>query len=558
MDAMESGFLVLDFGSQYVWLIVRRFRELGYPSEALRFDEPLEAIRQKNPLGIVISGGPASVLDKGAPSRPVQELQDIAPVLAVCYGMQLAAHQKGGALLRSKDRTYGQNVIFWERPLVLPSAALEGKSPEKPAQKGRGESPPAAAPAGQKTPGSKKQENSRSGKAAKAEKISQKVWMSHGDSVKTLPPGAELLARDSRGLTAAFAMGARLWAFQFHPEVSHTEGGGRLLKAFAEDLCRAPAGRRQPRNIINSLIQKIREQAPDGEKVFCALSGGVDSTVAAALLSRALGPENIRCVFVDTGLLRKGEYEEVMDICRSLNFNVKGLREGERFLSGLKGVSDPEAKRKIIGRVFIEIFEREAAGCGLLAQGTLYPDVIESLSPKGSGAVIKSHHNVGGLPKNMRLKLVEPLRDLFKDEVREIGAALGISRKILGRHPFPGPGLAVRCPGPVQKESLDILREADAIFIEELKSHGLYDKVWQAFCVLLPVQSVGVQGDSRSYDRAIALRAVSSEDGMTADWSAFPAAFLRRVSRRIVNGVQGINRVVYDITSKPPGTIEWE
>ena len=505
---MESGFLILDFGSQYTWLIARRFRELGHPSEALPYNESLEAIRQKKPLGIVVSGGPASVLEEGAPSRPIKDLQNIAPVLALCYGMQLAAHQKGGSLLQARDRTYGRSEIFWEKPLA----------------------------AGGKT---------------------QKVWMSHGDSVKTLPPGAELLAQDAKGLIAAFAM-ERLWAFQFHPEVSHTEGGKELLRAFAEDFCRAPKGKRQPRLIADQLIQKLRERVPPSEKVFCALSGGVDSTAAAALLIRALGAERLRCVFVDTGFLRKGEYEEIMEIYRSLNLKVKGLREESLFFSELKGVSDPEKKRKIIGRVFIEIFEREMGDCKWLAQGTLYPDVIESFSPKGAGAAIKSHHNVGGLPKNMKMKLVEPLRELFKDEVREIGASLGISGKILGRHPFPGPGLAVRCLGPVQKESLDILREADAIYIEELKSHGLYDKIWQAFCVLLPVQSVGVQGDGRSYEKALVLRAVASEDGMTADWHPFSAEFLRRVSRRIVNEVQGINRVVYDITSKPPGTIEWE
>ena len=505
---MKPGFLILDFGSQYTWLIARVFRELGYFSEALPYDEPLENIKRKAPLGIVLSGGPNSVLTSSSPQRPLDELSKIAPLLGICYGMQLIAFQKGGKLAKSSQRTYGFNQIEWKEPLV---------------------------------PGLK----------------TQKVWMSHGDSISALPPSARLLSQDSKSLVTAFCM-ERILAFQFHPEVSHTEKGRELIQYFASEFCKAPPGNWSPDQMTDRLIQEIRKQVPSHQKVFCALSGGVDSTVTAVLLSQALGPSSVQCVFVDTGLLRQSEYEEVLDNYAPLKLNIKGIKAESLFLKALKGVSDPEQKRKIIGALFIDLFKKEMQGCQYLSQGTLYPDVIESLSPRGAGETIKSHHNVGALPKNLKLKLIEPLRELFKDEVRQIGARLGISPQLLNRHPFPGPGLAIRCLGLVTAEKIHRLQKADAIYIEELKKQDLYDKVWQAFCVLLPLKTVGVQGDSRTYDQIIALRAVSSTDGMTADWVPFPPEFLQRLSCRIVNEVQGVNRVLYDITSKPPGTIEWE
>lgn len=504
----QRGFVILDFGSQYTWLIARRFREMSYYSEIVAYDEPIENIRKKQPYGIVISGGPSSVLEKDSPTRSVDELLKVAPVLAICYGMQLAALQKGGKLHKSKLRTYGQNDITWENDQI---------SPQK----------------------------------------NQSVWMSHGDSIDKLPSQAKLLAKDKKNLIVGFSMD-RLWALQFHPEVSHTENGSHLLKSFTQKLCQAPQGLWDSKIIVSHLINSIKEQVPKNEKVFCGLSGGVDSTVTAKLLSQALGSKRVHCVFVDTGLLRKHEHQEVLDIYKSLNLNVKAVKAKDDFLSPLKNITDPEQKRKIIGKVFIDIFKKEMKSCSYLAQGTLYPDIIESLSPKGSGVTIKSHHNVGGLPKNLNLKLIEPLKELFKDEVREVGKQMSIPSDILNRHPFPGPGLAVRILGAITEESIILLQDADAIYIEELKKHNLYDKIWQAFCVLLPVKSVGVQGDARSYEKTIVLRAVTSQDGMTANWFDFSKEFLSLVSNRIINEVQGVNRVVYDVTSKPPGTIEWE
>ena len=505
---MKQGFVILDFGSQYTWLIARRFRELGYYSEVLAFDEGLESLRAKQPLGIVLSGGPSSVLDEDSPRRSVDELVSIAPVLGICYGMQLIASQKGGQLLKSAQRTYGYNTIDWKKEIV---------------------------------PNLK----------------SQKVWMSHGDSIQSLPPQAQLLSQDKKSLITAFCMD-KILAFQFHPEVSHTEQGEKLLQFFASAYCRSPKGCWSVGSIQQSLIDNIKQEAPNQEKVFCALSGGVDSSVTAVLLSQALGPDRVNCIFIDTGLLRKNEYEEVFEIYKSLDLNIKGVKAEKIFLKALEGVVDPEQKRKIIGKTFIDIFKKEMKDCQYLSQGTLYPDVIESLSTKGSGVTIKSHHNVGGLPKDLNLQLIEPLRELFKDEVRQLGESLGLSQKILNRHPFPGPGLAIRCLGSVTFSQLEILRKADSIYHEELRKNDLYDKIWQAFCVLLPLKTVGVQGDSRSYEQIIAVRAVTSTDGMTADWFPFSPDFLQHLSCRIVNEVSGAGRVVYDITSKPPGTIEWE
>lgn len=505
---MKKGFVILDFGSQYTWLLARSFRELGFYSEVCPFDIPLSEIKKKAPSGIVISGGPASVLDSGAPRRSVEELRKEAPVLAICYGMQLAALEYGGEVVSSKVRNYGKSLNVWRTPLV----------------KGLKE---------------------------------HTVWMSHGDCVKRLPPGAKELSYGEKDLTVGFAM-ENLWAFQFHPEVSHTERGEDILRSFSENLCKTPGNFWNTSLMEESILEAIRKQIPSSEKVFCALSGGVDSTVAASLLNRALGTDSVHSLFVNTGLLRKGEFQEVLKMYENLGLQVKGIDESRLFLSRLKGVEDPEKKRKIIGHAFIEIFEREMKGCKWLAQGTLYPDVIESLSLKGPAVTIKSHHNVGGLPEKLNLKLVEPLRDLFKDEVRELGCRLKIPEEVLGRHPFPGPGLAVRCPGAVTETKLALLREVDFIFMDELKRQNLYSQIWQAFALLLPVSTVGVQGDSRTYERAVALRAVTSRDGMTADWYPFSGEFLHRVSDRVINEVKGINRVVYDITTKPPGTIEWE
>jgi GMP synthase (glutamine-hydrolysing) len=386
------------------------------------------------------------------------------------------------------------------------------------------------------------------------------VWMSHGDVVKALPAGFEVWGKSDSGHIAAIR-GPRVWAVQFHPEVAHTEKGLEILRGYVFDLCGAEASW-DPPHITSHLIEEIKNKVPAGDHVLCGLSGGVDSSVAAALLTRALGPDRVHCVFVDNGLLRKNEFTDVLEQYKKIGLNVIGVDAEKEFLTALANLSDPEAKRKAIGRVFIEVFQSAAKHiphkCDWLAQGTLYPDVIESVSPRGASVTIKSHHNVGGLPEKMEMKLVEPLRELFKDEVRAIGRELGLPEIILGRHPFPGPGLAIRIIGAVNKPDLETLRECDHIYVSELKKQGLYDKIWQAFCVLLPVKTVGVQGDGRTYEKVLALRAVTSQDGMTADWYPFGFEFLRHVSNRITNEVKGVNRVVYDVTSKPPGTIEWE
>ena len=507
---MDRPIIILDFGSQVSQLIARRLRELGYYSELVPYNTPIENIESKKPFGIVLSGGPSSVHDEGAPYAEVRDLMKIAPLLGICYGMQLLAHVFGGIVVKDDHKEYGHNIVNWKQ-------SVSGVSSE------------------------------------------QKVWMSHGDVVKVPPPGFEILAFSESGHPAAMRS-KNIFALQFHPEVSHTEQGTQLLRYFCEEYCRAKPNW-NANQILDRTLSNIRSQVPAQEKVLCALSGGVDSTVVGRLVTEALGAERVICVFVDNGLLRKGEFEEVLNTYTELKLNVAGVNAKAKFLDRLKGVSDPEEKRKIIGRTFIDVFKSEIKkhkNVTHLAQGTLYPDVIESVSPRGSSVTIKSHHNVGGLPKNLNLKLVEPLRELFKDEVRALGAELKIPKKFLWRHPFPGPGLGIRILGEVDAESIGILQNADHIYTEELKRADLYMHIWQAGAVLLPVRTVGVQGDARTYERTLALRAVTSKDGMTADWFSFPHDFLINVSNRITNEVRGINRVVYDITSKPPGTIEWE
>jgi GMP synthase (glutamine-hydrolysing) len=508
---LTGGFVILDFGSQYTQLIARRLREMGVYSELLPFSTPLDEIKRREPKGIVLSGGPCSVFEDGAPTRSVKELLEVAPILGICYGMQLLAHQLGGAVEAAHRREYGLNKIKWSENVIA------GLKPE------------------------------------------QSVWMSHGDVVTKAPAQFRVVATSDFDHPAAM-VGPGAWGLQFHPEVTHTEKGVEVLRAFVFEFCKAEVNW-APELIASRLMSDIKAKIPPSEKVLCALSGGVDSTVVGVLTTRALGADRVHCVFVDTGLLREGEFEEVMQLYKDLGLNLDGVRASDTFLSRLKGIEDPEKKRQIIGHTFIDVFRDEIKKLGKvqwLAQGTLYPDVIESVSPRGASVTIKSHHNVGGLPKDLDLKLLEPVRELFKDEVRALGEQLGLPRRFLWRHPFPGPGLAVRVLGPVTPEALQILRASDKIFIDELRASRLYDEIWQAFTVLLPVRTVGVQGDARTYAQVLALRAVTSRDGMTADWADLPSDFLRRVSNRITNQVRGVNRVVYDVTSKPPGTIEWE
>ncbi len=506
---MVRGFLILDFGSQYTQVIARRLRDLGYYSEISAYDISVDEIKKKNPFGIILSGGPQSVYDENSPRRDILELGKLKPLLGICYGFQMMVHQTGGKVETSPYREYGRKVLNWKKKF-------------------------------------------RGGD------LIQKVWMSHGDVATHVPPEFQVLAETSHH--PAVIQSDRMLGVQFHPEVFHSERGEEIFHEFAE-MCQA-----QPQWNANSMLEEIsqfvRSQVKEGEKVLCALSGGVDSTVVATLLHKILKPDQLQCVFVDTGLLRDREAEEVMAAYSELHLPVVKVDASEVFLNALSGVTDPERKRKIIGQKFIEVFDQKVKELKThftwLAQGTLYPDVIESVSLHGTSVTIKSHHNVGGLPEKMHLKVLEPVRFLFKDEVRKIGDELQVPHPILYRHPFPGPGLAIRILGAVNSENLEILRKADRVFIDYLKENNLYSEIWQAFCVLLPVQSVGVQGDSRTYDSVLALRAVTSRDGMTADWYDFDLHHLREVSARITNQVKGINRITYDVTSKPPATIEWE
>lgn len=510
--------LILDFGSQVTQLIARRLREAGVYCEIWPYDVDPTRIVAFAPRGIILSGGPASVVEEVAPRAPQAVFEAGVPLLGICYGEQAICAQLGGAVEGSDHREFGRAFV----EVTDDCALLQDVWP----------------------------------KGTRAQ-----VWMSHGDRVTALPEGFRVVAVSEGAPFAAIADDERrIYGVQFHPEVMHTPDGSRLLANFVHRVCGLTGGWTMA-NFRESARAAIHAQVGGG-RVICGLSGGVDSSVAAALIHEAIG-EQLVCIFVDHGLLRAGEADEVVRVFRD-RFNIRLVHRdaSDIFFAALEGVSDPELKRKTIGRLFIEVFEEEAAklgGADFLAQGTLYPDVIESVSTRGGpSAVIKSHHNVGGLPERMRMKLVEPLRELFKDEVRELGRELGLPETIVGRHPFPGPGLAIRIPGPVDREKVRILQKADAIYLEEIRNAGLYDAIWQAFVALLPVKSVGVMGDGRTYDYACALRAVTSTDGMTADVYPFDMSFLTRVAGRIVNEVRGINRVTYDITSKPPGTIEWE
>ena len=513
---MSSRILIIDYGSQFTQLIARRVREARVYSEIHPPTRSVDWIREWNPTGIILSGGPNSVYGEGAPTIDPAVL-DIAPVLAICYGMQLLAHISGGNVIRGQ-REYGRATVDVAEPTGLFAGFDRGEPFE--------------------------------------------VWASHGDHVVTPPPGYVVTATsDGNPVTAMRHESRPIHCVQFHPEVAHTPRGAEIIANFLFEICHATpswtAGA-----FIDDEVAKIRELVGD-RKVICGLSGGVDSSVAATLVHRAIG-DQLTCVFVDTGLLRLHEREQVERMFRaSMGINLVTVDASDRFLGALAGVEDPEQKRKIIGHTFIDVFEdameEHAAGAEFLVQGTLYPDVIESAAPSGGPSVtIKTHHNVGGLKPDMKFKLIEPLRELFKDEVRNVGRELGLSEEMVGRHPFPGPGLAIRVLSAVDSAKLAILRKADAIYLEEIRRAGLYDDIWQAFAVLLPVRSVGVMGDERTYDNVLGLRAVTSTDGMTADWYPFPYDVLAHISNRIIREVHGINRVVYDVSSKPPATIEWE
>lgn len=508
--------LILDFGSQYTQLIARRVRELGVYCEIVPFHYPLEKIIERNPKGVILSGGPSSVTDTDAPRVSADFYDKItAPILGICYGMQLIAVDLGGSSEPAAQREYGHAQL----------KRLSGKTllfqdlPEK-----------------------------------------MDVWMSHGDHVTQLPEGFTTTATTGDVVTAIENIENNIFAVQFHPEVAHTPQGKKILSNFIVNICGCQCDW-SAKSFIADEVAKIKEIVGETGNVICGLSGGVDSTVAAVLVHEAIGNRQT-CVFVNNGLLRADEFESTLKMYRdNLHLNVIGVDASKEFYKALKDVTEPEQKRKIIGGLFIDVFEKEAKKVGkakFLVQGTLYPDVIESVSLRGASVTIKSHHNVGGLPEKMKLKLIEPLRELFKDEVRVFGKELKIPNDILQRHPFPGPGLAVRILGDITPEKVELLQKVDKIFIEELHNFKLYDEVWQAFAVLLPVQSVGIMGDFRTYEKTVALRAVTSTDGMTADWARLPHDFLQKASSRITSEVRGVNRVVYDISSKPPSTIEWE
>ncbi len=509
---MQEKILILDFGSQYTQLIARRIRELSVYCEIYPFNHyPFPDTSVK---GVILSGSPYSVRDENSPKPDLSGIKGKFPLLGVCYGAQLLVQNYGGVVMPSRTREYGRaNLIHIDEKDPLFNGIKPGTQ----------------------------------------------VWMSHGDTIGHIPDNYEIIGSTASVKAGAYRIRNELtWGIQFHPEVYHTTDGLQMITNFVASICGCSRNW-TPDSFIDSTVRKLKNEI-GGDKVILGLSGGVDSSVAASLLNKAVG-RNLTCIFIDNGLLRKNEYDTVLESYKDMGLNIIGVRADEKFLDQLEGIIDPEQKRKIIGRVFIEVFDEEAhkvKDVKWLAQGTIYPDVIESVSVNGPSATIKSHHNVGGLPEKMNLKVIEPLRLLFKDEVRRVGQALGLPDAILKRHPFPGPGLAIRLLGIMTRGKLEILKEADHIFIEGLKKHGLYDSVWQAAVILLPVQSVGVMGDERTYENAAVLRAVVSTDGMTADWAHLPYDFLGAISNEIINKVKGINRVVYDISSKPPSTIEWE
>jgi GMP synthase (glutamine-hydrolysing) len=508
---MSQQILILDFGSQYTQLIARRVRELNVYCEIHPFNKVPELTPDVK--GVILSGSPCSVRDQGSPDVDLSLFKNV-PVLGVCYGAQLIAQKSGGNVVPSKIREYGRAKL----------TTVDHHS-----------------------------------ELLKEISLDTQVWMSHADTIDQVPSNFEIIASTPSVKNAAYRVkGEKIYGIQFHPEVTHTVEGKNLLRNFVVHICGC-AQDWTPDQFVEATVAELKSKLGN-DQVVMALSGGVDSTVAAILVHKAIG-KNLHCIFVDNGLLRKGEFEQVLKSYEGMGLNIKGVDAKDQFYNALKGLTDPEAKRKAIGKTFIEVFDQEAhqiSDVKWLGQGTIYPDVIESVSVKGPSATIKSHHNVGGLPEKMKLKVVEPLNTLFKDEVRLVGKTLGIDNAILGRHPFPGPGLSIRILGDITAEKVRVLQEVDAIFIDGLKQHKLYDKVWQAGAVLLPVQSVGVMGDERTYEKVVALRAVTSTDGMTADWAHLPYEFLAEISSDIINKVKGVNRVVYDISSKPPATIEWE